>query len=66
MIHKVLAKLKKKVIYDIALADKNVSIGEAMLDGSKLDEIHFSATIKTQEDISRLKRFLTIARTNIK
>jgi len=65
MIKKIKTTFENSVIHDIDTTVEDVNITENTLDGCMLDEIHFSATIRTQEDISELKRFLTIARQNI-
>lgn len=66
MIKKIKTVFQNRVMHDIDTTVEDVTITENTLDGCMLDEIHFSATIRTQEDISKLKRFLTIARQNIK
>ncbi|MFW9948496.1 MAG: hypothetical protein ACFFKA_00045 [Candidatus Thorarchaeota archaeon] len=66
MITEVNASLEGETVLNIKAKSAEYSIGESVVDGFKLDEIKFSGVIRTQEDISKLKNFLTIARTCIK
>ena len=62
MITKVNAKLGIEVVSNI----EKDNISDNHLDGCLVDEVTFTATIKTKEDIAKVKRFLTICRANLK